>query len=368
MEWNWQHKEWPKFTYDEDALKEYEVDFLKGSSVVFGAVQHITENDKKNILVEIISEEALKTSEIEGEMLDRGSVQSSIRRNLGLKTDNSKIPQSEQGISDMMTDLYETFSNNISHEYLFNWHKKLTTGRKDISSIGAYRSHEEPMQVVSGFIHKPKIHFEAPPSSNVIVEMGDFIKWFNNATKNKSSDLKTLSNAGIAHLYFVSIHPFEDGNGRIGRSLAEKMISSILGYPVLLSISNIIQDNRKKYYEILEQHNTELEVTAYLKYFAKVVLDAQVNTQKMIEFIIKKIKIYDLYKDRLNVRQNKVLGRIFEEGLNGFKGGLSAQNYINITKTSRATATRDLQEMVNLGVVYKTGELKHTRYYVNGLG
>jgi len=367
MKWNWQHKDWPIFKYNEEILREYEIDFLKGTSVVFGAFQHIAENDKKNILVEIISEEALKTSEIEGEILDRGSVQSSIKRKFGLITGNNKIPQSEKGISEMMINLYETYNEKLSYNYLFNWHKKLALGRKDLNNIGLYRSHFDPMQVVSGPIHKPKVHYEAPPSVTVKGEMKNFINWFNLVSIEQPGNLRTLINAGIAHLYFVSIHPFEDGNGRIGRSLAEKMVSKIVGYPVLLSISNVIQKNKKRYYEILERHNTELEITQYLKYFAEVVLSAQEHTQKIIEFTIKKTKIYDKFKDRLNPRQHKVLKRMFQEGLEGFNGGLSAQNYISITKISRATVTRDLQEMLDLGLLYKTGELKHTRYFIEGL-
>jgi len=366
MNWNWQLKDWPNFNYNEDKLRELEAVFLKESSTVYGAYQHIDDNNKKNIIVELITDEAINTSEIEGEILDRGSVQSSIRRNLGLTTDKKKIPQNEKGISDMMICLYETFDSEITHKYIYHLHSKLANGQKNIKNIGEYRTHEEAMQVVSGPIHKPKIHFEAPPSKDVPNNMDNFILWFNIASKIKSTNLQTIINAGIAHLYFVSIHPLEDGNGRIGRALAEKLISKSLGYPALISLSTIIQKNKKKYYSILEDHNFTLEITEYLLYFSRIVLSAQKLSRKMIDFTIKKTKIYDKFSSRLNERQLKVLNRIFEEGLDGFAGGLSAQNYKSIVKKiSDSSVTRDLQELVAMGLFFKTGETKHTRYFVD---
>ncbi len=368
MRWNWQSDKWPIFTYNKNQLSDFEAEFLAESSIVFGAYQHIDKNDKKNIIIELITEEAVNTSEIEGEILDRESVQSSIRKNFGLHTNNKKIPQNEKGISDMMIDLYETYDKNLSNEYLYNWHKKLALGRSDIENIGKYRTHDEPMQVVSGPIHKPKIHYEAPPSRIIPIEMERYSEWFNEASQMSANKLNTIINAGIAHLYFVLIHPFEDGNGRIGRALSEKLISSSFHYPVLLSISSIIQKNKKEYYDILEEHNKKLEITDYLIYFSKLILEAQKLTGKTIEFTIKKTKIYDKYSELLNERQLKVLSKIFEAGINGFKGGLSANNYKSIAKhTSDSTVTRDLQGMVSIGLLKKVGELKHARYYVNNL-
>ncbi|MCK5709677.1 MAG: Fic family protein, partial [Deltaproteobacteria bacterium] len=214
--------------------------------------------------------------------------------------------------------------------------------------------------VVSGEYHEPKVHFEAPPSTKMKAEMEQFIKWFKAKRR-----IGTLTHAGIAHLYFISIHPFEDGNGRIGRAIAEKSLSMSLGHPTLISLSYMIEKHRKDYYRTLELNNKDQEITDWLIYFAKTILDAQNYTQSLINFLIEKAKFYDRLKTTLNERQEKVIERMFREGVEGFKGGLSAENYTRITNTSRATATRDLKDLVNKGALNKTGQLKHTRYYLN---
>lgn len=365
MAWNWEQDNWPDFSWDSAAMATLEDQFLHQSGVLIGSTKHFNDEDKTVLIVDMITGEAVKTSEIEGEYLNRDSVQSSIRRNFGLDTDNRRIPPAERGIAEMMVDLYRNFANPLSHQSLYEWHKMIASGRSDLKDIGRYRTHDDPMQVVSGPIHKPKIHFEAPPSKAMKGEMDRFIAWFAKTAPGGKSELPALTRAGIAHLYFVCIHPFEDGNGRIARAIAEKALSQCLGQPTLVALSQVIQDKRKAYYDALELNNKDTEITDWLVYFAKTVLEAQSYTQGMIDFLIEKTKLYDRVKDQLNERQEKVIARIFREGLEGFKGGLSAENYISITETSRATATRDLQDLVALGVLLKTGELKATRYHLN---
>ncbi len=264
-----------------------------------------------------------------------------------------------------MVSLYEGFRASLSHHQLFSWHELLTKGRRDLQDIGKYRSHPEPMQIVFGPVHKPKVHFEAPPSGKVRQEMNAFIRWFNATAPGEKESLPALTRSGIAHLYFVSIHPFEDGNGRIGRAISEKVLSQAVGQPTLVALSQTIEAGRKDYYKHLELNNKGTEITDWLVYFAKSVLAAQNYTQRLIDYLIEKTKLYEKVKVRLNPRQEKVFERMFREELKGFQGGLSAENYIAITKTSRATATRDLQDMVGIGALRKTGELKYTRYFLN---
>lgn len=220
------------------------------------------------------------------------------------------------------------------------------------------------MQVVSGPIHKPKVHFEAPPSSLMKGEMKTFIDWFKKTVPKGKEPLPALTRAGIAHFWFVCIHPFEDGNGRIGRAIAEKALSECLGQPVLIALSQTIQNNKKAYYSMLEESNKDNEITDWLLYFSRTILDAQEETQTLIDFVINKARFFDKFRVQLNERQEKVILRMFQEGPKGFTGGLSAENYITITQTSRATATRDLQDLVQKGALTKTGELKSTRYYL----
>jgi Fic family protein len=220
------------------------------------------------------------------------------------------------------------------------------------------------MQVVSGAIYDPKVHFEAPPSSMVPGEMRRFLEWYARTVPNGDNRLPVLTRAGICHLYFVSIHPFEDGNGRIGRALAEKSIAEGLGHPVLIALSSTIHRARKTYYDMLEHSNKRNEITDWLVYFAETILRAQGESQSWLDFLVKKTRMLDRLRGHLNERQEKAVLRMAREGPNGFKGGLSAENYLAITGTSRATATRDLQDLVEKGVLVSSGQLKGTRYWL----
>ena len=364
MTWNWEKPEWPEFTYDAAALEPLEKRFLLHSGEFIGAFKHVGPEDQDMLKIELISDEALKTSEIEGEILNRESVQSSLRQQFGLGTDDRRVPPAERGIAEMMVDLYRTFGDPLAHETMFAWHNMLMRGERRINVIGGYRTHSDPMQVVSGRVHDRKVHFEAPPSSRMPEEMDAFVEWFNDTAPDGKRPLPALTRAGIAHLYFVSIHPFEDGNGRIGRALSEKSLAQNLGQPSLIALAYTIERARKAYYAALESSNKDTEITAWLVYFAETILEAQRNTIKRVDFYVAKAKFYERLRGQLNERQEKVIARIFREGIDGFKGGLSAENYISLTKTSRATATRDLQDLVAMGALTKTGELRHTRYHL----
>jgi len=362
--WNWQQEDWPEFRYDASKLEAFETEFLRQSGVFSGAVKHVGDEDRQQLTVELISDEALKTSEIEGEILNRDSLQSSIRQNFGLTADDRKIPPAEQGIAQMMVALYRHFDAPLTDDLLFRWHEMLMNGRRDMKDMGRYRTDESAMQVVSGPLHAPKVHFEAPPCPALSKEMKHFIQWFEQTAPKGKAPLRILARAGIAHLYFVSIHPFEDGNGRIGRAIAEKALSQGLGQSSLIALSHTINSKRKAYYDMLERSNKRNEITEWLVYFAKTVLEAQDYAQRMLDFLIAKTKFFDRFRGQFNERQEKVVARMFREGPNGFKGGLSAENYIRITGTSRATATRDLQDLVDKQSLTRTGSLKSTRYHL----
>lgn len=365
MKWNWQKPDWPNFTYKTDDLERAEQDLLHSSGVLFGAYKHLAGEDRDRLKVELISSEALKTSEIEGEYLDRDSLQSSIRRHFGLQADGRKVPPAERGIADLMVDLYNSYNDALDHDTLYRWHRMLTNGRTDLKDMGCYRTGEEPMQVVSGLLHDPNVHFEAPPANRIKKEMDAFIKWFNRTAPGKKDVLPTVTRAGIAHLYFECIHPFEDGNGRIGRALSEKVLAQGLRQPTLIALSTVINQNKKAYYDALEYANKKNEITRWLEYFSGAVLGALKFTQSYIEFLIDKTKLFERLQGELNPRQEKCILRMFEEGPEGFTGGLSAENYIRITKATRPTATRDLADLVSKGALIKTGELRHTRYHLN---
>jgi Fic family protein len=360
--WNWQKDDWGNFTYENSELEKLEREYSGQSGFSFGIARHLSREDQDDLIVELVSIEAIKTSEIEGEFLDRESLQSSIRREFGLGVAGyHKAKPAEAGIAEMMKDIFTNYDSPLTENSLCNWHEMLMSGRRNIE-IGQYRTHKEPMQVVSGRYDKPKVHFEAPPSAEVPKEMDFFLDWFKESAPTGQKPLTPLVRAGIAHIYFVSIHPFEDGNGRIGRGIVEKSLSQNMGQPALIALSSTIDDRKREYYEELAAQSTGNDLTNWLIYFGRTIISAQKQTIKQIDFIITKAKFFDANKENLNPRQLKVIHRIFREGPKGFQGGFSAKNYRAITKSPSATATRDLQDLVSKGIFSKTGQLKSTRY------
>jgi Fic family protein len=328
----------------------------------------LPEETRLDAIIDIILAEAIKTSEIEGEYPSRKDVLSSIRKNLGLHHSPEFIKdKSAAGVGELMIDVRKSFKDPLTKQKLFDWHKMLLSENKKIKA-GAWRAHEEPMQVVSGAIGKEKIHFEAPPSSQVPKEMNAFIKWFNETAPGGRQEIKKAPvRSAIAHLYFETIHPFEDGNGRIGRAIAEKALSQTIGRPVVLSLSRTIEAKKNDYYHSLEKAQRSNEITEWVEYFVKTTLAAQMEAEAEVDFILKKTKFFDLYKNKLNDRQLMVIKRMLEEGSKGFEGGMNTRKYVSITKTSKATATRDMQQLLEMGafIPFGKGGGRSTSYQVN---
>lgn len=359
MLWNWQLPDWPHFTYDPVRFSLQERQFLLNAGGASASLKNIGQEEKKHFIVEILSQEGLDSSKIEGEILQRESLQSSIKKHFGLQTEGD-VPRKEQGMAELLINHYETYELPLTHEMLWKWHAMLFKDWSRLEDCGRYRTHLEPMQIVSGRLDTRTVYFEAPSSEKIHGEMTKFIEWY-----NADFSFETiLGRAAIAHVYFESIHPFEDGNGRIGRVLAEKMLSQGVGQPILISLSKFIEKQKKGYYDELGKCNRSLEATHWVEFFADLVLKAQKYSMSLLQFLIKKSRVLTTLAGQLNPRQEKVLLRLFAEGPEGFKGGLSAEKYISITKASRATTTRDLADLNEKGVVYKTGELRHTRYWL----
>lgn len=364
MNWNWQQPDWPRLRWSQARLAKAEEQFLVGGGVILGAVSHLGEESRDRLIVESMGEEAVTSSEIEGEVLDRASVQSSIRRRLGLATDRRRASPAEQGMADMAVDVYRSFAVPLDEQTLWSWHGMVMQGRRDLRDVGRYRTHADPMQIVSGSIDAPTVHFEAPPSGDVPAHMAAFLDWYERTGPRGSDPLPVLTRAGTAHLYFESIHPFEDGNGRVGRAVAEKALAQGLGAPTLTALAATILARRRSYYDQLAASSKSNEITEWLAWFAGITLEAQHRTRAQVEFIIDSTKLLDRLRDELNERQLAVLLRVLRQGPEGFKGGLSAGNYQSIAKTSPATATRDLADLVEKGALTRTGERRHARYHL----
>ena len=364
MKWVWQHPDWPNFTWDRSVLIPLEERFLHESGRRIGAWRQLTREDQSELRVKWLSGEAVETSAIEGEILDRKSVQSSIRRRFGLIASRKTVSPEEEGMAEMMVALYREFNRPLNHETLWGWHRMLMRNRTQLEIVGGYRRHPEAMQVVSGPDYKPKVHYEAPPSERMAEEMERFIAWYER-TASIGDRLSCLTWAGTAHLHFVRIHPFEDGNGRIARALAEKALAQSLAEPSLIALSRTIARRRKAYYDILDESCRSLDITNWLTWFADTVLDAQIWSERRLIRSIQQTRLFDRFRKSLNPRQEKILLRLFDAEPDGFKGGLSAQNYQRTTGATPSTATRDLADMVAMGVLRRTGQRRHTRYRLN---
>ncbi|WP_122040262.1 Fic family protein [Asaia bogorensis] len=362
MRWNWQLQDWTNFQFDRAGLEEAEKRILKGSGVVVGSMQHLDNAATQHLVVQLLSQEMVQSSAIEGEVLDRASVQSSIARQLGFAADRRRSSPAEAGAAELMTDLYRNCSTPLTDQGLFAWHAMVMNGRRDLEIIGGYRTHREAMQIISGPVHAPHIHFEAPPSERVPTEMARFIDWYNETAPGGADPLPAIERAGIAHLWFETIHPFEDGNGRLGRALAEKALAQSLETPVVTGLAATINTHKKAYYDELHRASTSNHIESWMAWFASIVLEAQSRTIATIGFVVEKARFLDGLKGQLNPRQEKAVLRMLAEGIDGFQGGLSAQNYRAITGAASATATRDLSELVALGAFIRTGENRYARY------
>jgi Fic family protein len=366
MTYNWQQPDWPKFIYNLTTIEHLLFDFAEKIGRTSGFLEGLPEDAQAETMIDLMVSEVIKTSEIEGEYLSRKDVMSSIRNNLGLAKNIEQVQDKKaEGAAELIIDVRNSYAEGLTVEKLFSWHRMLMKGSKDIQ-IGEWRSHEEPMQIVSGAMGKEKVHYEAPPSAKVSVEMKRFITWFNETAPGGKKEInKPAVRSAIAHVYFESIHPFEDGNGRIGRAISEKALSQGVKRPILLSLSKAIEANKKDYYEALQTAQRSNEITNWICYFVDMTVDAQNQAEKQIEFTLKKTKFFNRYESQLNERQSKVIRRMLEEGVKGFEGGMNAKKYVSIAHTSKATATRDLQDLVEKNVFIPSGGGRSTSYSIN---
>lgn len=367
MTYNWQRKDWPNFQYHTLDIEETLFRFFEKAGFITGIVRGLPEDTRLEAVIEVMVAEAIKTSEIEGEFLNRRDVMSSIKKALGLITKVEQLDKRAEGIGKLMIDVRESYASPLTKEQLFSWHQLLLEGSQGIK-VGAWRDHAEPMQVVSGPMGRQIVHYEAPPSIDIPLEMERFLDWFNATAPGQPNAIKQAPvRCAIAHLYFETIHPFEDGNGRIGRAIAEKALSQGLGRPVLLSLSRTIERNKNDYYDSLQAAQRSLEITPWVNYFVGVIMDAQEFAEKQIDFTLKKTIFFDKFRDQLAERQLKAILRVMEAGPEGFKGGLNAAKYGSMNRISKATATRDLQELLAKGILVQSGTAggRSTSYELN---
>jgi Fic family protein len=344
---NWMHPKWPNYTYKIDGLEVILTSFRKSVNYARGVIDALPQADLNDVVVEMLTNEAVTTSAIEGEYFKREDVRSSIMRNLGIATTLKQSKDlSAKGIGELMAVVRKTFDTPLTIDMLYKWHKILMLGNRAVR-VGAFHDGPESMKVIShGHRYEVIIHYEAPPVKDVLKNMNAFVEYFNDTAPNGKKPIEEAPvRSAMIHQYFETIHPFQDGNGRIGRALADKALSQSVGYPMLISISNSIVKNKEAYYDALKEAQRTLDMTGFVNYFVHLIEHAQKESRIQIKFTIAKAKFYEKYRD-LNERQLRVIAKIFEQGIEGFEGHLSSSKYAKLAKTSPATAKRDIKDLL----------------------
>ena len=351
-QWIWQYPDWPQFVYDIESL----LPKLTGLHRLIGALEITSRTLAGDKLLDArekaLTDDVLETSAIEGEILHRSSVRASIRKRLGLPVDHDDSTRHTDALVAMLLDARKYADSPLTEQKLFAWQAALfPTGYSGLHKIrvGKYRG-EEHMQIVSGPIDKEKIHYIAPPRSQIENDSKLLLAYI-----NKKSELDPLIQAGVAHIWFIMIHPFDDGNGRIARAITDYILST--KYPHMMqivSLSKEISMNKKGYYATLEQAGRGgLDITAWLSWFLATFAKALHESKWTIDRIMKKVHFWQKYKETpLNDRQHKVLNRLLDAG-EKFEGGMTTRKYAGMTKCSKVTASRDLSDLEAKNILIK---------------
>jgi Fic family protein len=348
--WIHEHQDWPDFTWNAGALASKLADIRHSQGRLLGRMERLGFELKREANLSTLTNEVVKSSAIEGENLNPEEVRSSIARRLGIDI-AGLIPASREveGIVEMMLDATQQFAKLLTKDRLFDWHAALfPTGRSGMHKItvGNWRTIDAGlMQVVSGPIGKERVHFEAPSADHLEKEMRAFLAWFGNG-----NDIDPVIKAGIAHLWFVTIHPFEDGNGRIARAIGDMALARADGtQDRFYSLSSQIEAERKHYYEQLEkQQRATPEITDWLSWFLDCLGRAIANAETTLGNVLFKAQLWDTINQKpVNDRQRLIINRMFEDDFEGF---MNTSKYAKLTKCSNDTALRDIQELKKRGI------------------
>ena len=352
MEYIYQHTDWPHFVWNKGKVINLLGDARNSQGRLLGRMESIGFDLQSSAVLETMTLEVVKSSEIEGEILNLEMVRSSVARHLGIEiADPVESGRNIEGIVDMMIDVTENYKTALTSERLFSWHSSLS---QDIRSkfaritVGTWRHDlKGPMQVVSGAIGKETVHFQAPAASLVEHDMERFIKWFNGEDNNDQ-----IIKSAIAHLWFITIHPFEDGNGRIARALADLLLArSDKSNQRFYSMSAQIRTERKEYYQILEAtQKGGLDITEWILWYLNCLMNAMESAELVLKKVLHKAEFWRNNSDkRLNERQRSMLNRLLE----GFEGKLTTSKWSKINKCSSDTALRDIQDLIVKGILKK---------------
>lgn len=360
----YQHKNWPDFHWSKDSIMDGLAATRHKQGRLLGKMENIGFELQTEAQLEILTQDIIMTSEIEGEHLDLQQVRSSVARKLGLELGG--LVNSDRHIDGLVEVMMDAINHNkaLSVDRLFGWHNAMfPTGYGGMYKIkvGCWRDDSTgPMQVVSGPMGRERVHFQAPPASKVAIQMDEYISWF-----NEQAQFDQIIKAAIGHLWFITIHPFEDGNGRIARVLTDMLLSQSDGLGIrFYSMSVQIRKERSEYYNILERtQKGDLDLTHWIDWFINCLSRALDSSLDILEQVLFKHRYWTKYRGvRINDRQEKLIIRLME----GFKGKLTTSKWAKIAKCSQDTALRDIQDLMNKNMMIQNiGKGKNTSYDLN---
>lgn len=373
--WIWQQLSWPDFTWQAEPLAFLLRACSQTQGQLLGMLGAAGADASAQTELDALLQNIITSSAIEGEQLNAGSVRSSLARRLGLSEDQRVTPRSE-GLAELMLDATHQHQVALTLERVQHWHAMLFPVEETYSAqairVGVLRG-DEPMQVVSGRLDRPTVHFLAPPREGLEAQLREFLAWFNSS--QVASKLDPFLRAGIAHFWFVTLHPFDDGNGRLTRAITDLALAQGENQAIrFYAMSASILASRKDYYRILElSQKAGLDITPWLEWFLQTLLDTLQQAIKRINRVLGKARFWQQHRDHgLSVEQVKVLNRLLDgdvsEDKGGFEAGISAAQYQAVAKVSKATATRHLSDLVEKGCLQRLpAGGRSTRYRINGV-
>lgn len=366
-QWIWQQPDWPRFHWDEAAVLRELLPAREAQARLLGALRWLQPDDARNAEYELMVADSIGTSAIEGETLNPEAVRSSVARRLGIdKAGLGAAPRHVEGLVELLLDATQHYDRPLTTERLFAWQAALfPTGYSGLSHVrtGDWRG-DAPMQVISGPIGMPHVHFEAPPRAGLEQEMAAFLSWFGLT----NDGLDGLTRAALAHFWFVTLHPFEDGNGRLARAITDMALAQAEKNGTrFYSLSARIQQVREDYYDVLEKSQRgTADITEWIVWFLRQVQAACKEAEVIVARILDKARFWQRHaQTELNERQRKVLNRLLDAG-EEFRGGMNTRKYVSLCKVSRATAYRELTDLVEKGCLQVTGAGRSVNYRVGG--
>ena len=370
--WIWQQDSWPNFTWNSQALAPLLREVTQLQGILLGKAGAIPEHSSTESNLDALLQNIIQSSAIEGETINAESVRSSLAKRLGVKEAGlTPATAKTEGLAELLLDATQNYQQPLTLERLYQWHYYLFPEQHDAFtlnpiSVGELRG-DTPMQVVSGPHHKRTLHFEAPPRTGLETQLNAFLDWL--AASESDNTLDPILRAAQAHLWFVTLHPFDDGNGRLARAITDYTLAQAEHQAIrFYAMAAAIMESRKGYYEILEStQKSDTDITAWMQWFLQTLKRTLQAALARIDSVLSKARFWQTHaQDGLNSQQTKILNRLLDAGPDGFEGGLTASKYVSIAKVSKATATRHLQDLLDKHyIVKRLGGGRSTSYDIN---